>query len=274
MVSLKSISWFEKKYIGLLEEFFNRTWKDTNLPSHNLDHHRRVWRFAKELLMTVSIEQEFEHTLPEQLLIACYLHDTGMAVDPGVNHGNQSKRICSMFLAENNLPKHSFTEMLSAIEIHDNKEIDYSSSTNFVLRLLCAADDLDAFGFTGIYRYTEIYLERGIPHSEIGFRIRENAGLRFRNFLAAFGRYRELVNKHTTRYHILDDFFRDYNSEISDGNNLLTGTCKYSTLFRLFREMASGEITLKDLPSLCSDSDIDSLTKWYIIGVHSELIHP
>ena len=28
--------------------------------------------------------------------------------------------------------------------------------------ILSVADDLDAFGFTGIYRYLEIYLTRGI----------------------------------------------------------------------------------------------------------------
>lgn len=273
MVSLESISRIENKYIGLLEEFFTKVWKNTKLPSHNLDHHRRVWQLAKELLIAVNAEEVIDHTLPEKLLIACYLHDTGMSVDPGINHGNQSKRLCRKFLTENSLPEHMFADMLSAIETHDNKELDHSSSANLVLRFLSAADDLDAFGFTGIYRYAEIYLERGIPHSEIGFRIRENAGSRFRNFRVSFGSYRELAKKHTARYHILDDFFRDYNSEISGGNNdIYNGTGKYSSLLKLFREITSREIPLKNLKALSYESDFDSLTKWYINGVLSELI--
>jgi hypothetical protein len=31
-----------------------------------------------------------------------------------------------------------------------------------MLTILSVADDLDAFGYIGIYRYIEIYLERGI----------------------------------------------------------------------------------------------------------------
>ena len=38
---------------------------------------------------------------------------------------------------------------------------------NDLLTVLSVADDLDAFGFTGIYRYSEIYLTRGInPDSD------------------------------------------------------------------------------------------------------------
>ena len=41
--------------------------------------------------------------------------------------------------------------------------------------MLSVADDLDAFGFTGIYRYSEIYLMRGINPNQLGHLIIENA---------------------------------------------------------------------------------------------------
>ena len=37
-----------------------------------------------------------------------------------------------------------------------------------LLTILSVADDLDAFGFIGIYRYSEIYLTRGIDPEKIG----------------------------------------------------------------------------------------------------------
>ena len=85
-----------------------------------------------------------------------------MSVDPGVKHGKHSRDLCQRFLMENNLPENDFTDVLEAIENHDNK--DYSGNTiqNDLLTILSISDDLDAFGITGIYRYSEIYLTRGI----------------------------------------------------------------------------------------------------------------
>ena len=39
---------------------------------------------------------------------------------------------------------------------------------NDLLTILSVSDDLDAFGYIGIYRYTEIYLTRGIDPEKIG----------------------------------------------------------------------------------------------------------
>jgi hypothetical protein len=40
----------EKKILKTLELFFEAKWDETKLWSHDLDHHRRVWNYAKELL--------------------------------------------------------------------------------------------------------------------------------------------------------------------------------------------------------------------------------
>jgi len=262
----------ENKYISQLEDFFTRVWGDTNLHSHNIDHHRRVWVFAKELLTALYNEEKAAPVSADKLLIASYLHDAGMSLDSGVNHGVHSRALCSDFLSDNNLPENEFAEVLDAIEMHDNKEVDYSLSTNQVLKLLAAADDLDAFGFIGIYRYSEIYLARGVPYSDLGIRIKQNAGSRFRNFMTVFGRFSELVAKHHERYLILDEFFSGYNEEISSLNN---ETCspagKYSSLFRLFAEMTGRKIPVKHITLLHTGIGPDPFTDWYITGVLSEL---
>ena len=262
----------EKKYISQLEEYFTRVWGETNLHSHDIDHHRRVWLFAKELLTSLHNEEKSAPVSAEKLLIASYLHDAGMSLNSGVNHGVHSRSLCSKFLADNNLPENEFTEVLDAIEMHDNKEVDYSLSPNRVLQILAAADDLDAFGFIGIYRYSEIYLARGVPYSDLGIRIKQNAGSRFRNFMTVFSRFSELVGKHHARYLILDEFFSGYNEEIFSLNN---ETCspagKYSSLFRLFAEMTGKKIPLKHITLLHTGIGPDPFTDWYITGVFSEL---
>jgi HD superfamily phosphodiesterase len=40
----------ERKFKQILEEFFIGAYDDRYLSSHGIDHHRRVWNYAKELL--------------------------------------------------------------------------------------------------------------------------------------------------------------------------------------------------------------------------------
>ena len=50
-----------------------------------------------------------------------------------------------------------------------------------ILPVLSAADDLDALGIIGIYRYTEIYLLRGIEPEKLGRLVLENVRHRLQN---------------------------------------------------------------------------------------------
>lgn len=273
MVYLESISRAEEKYVAILEEFFGRIWNDTYLPSHDLDHHRRVWKFAKELLQALHEGEKSElPTHPEKILIACYLHDIGLSIDLSINHGKRSREICTKFLVDNCLAEKEFKDVLDAIEFHDMKEHNFPLSPGNIIRIVSTADDLDAFGYIGIYRYSEIYLLRGIPHSELGPRIRENAGTRFRNFLNAFGSCRKLVARHSTRFRIIDDFFRDNGAVVPDASEENTTTSrKHQPLFSLFEKMIINKTALSDIASLRADYDEDSLTAWYLNGLQSEL---
>ena len=212
-----SIEFAEKEYRQLLEEFFIDKWGKNTLYSHDIDHHRRVWQYAKELLNYISSDVKNDEPLfPQKLLIACYLHDLGMSVDPEVRHGIHSRELCRLFLLKNSLAESDNGDVLDAVEHHDDKEYKtHGFNNNVILKILSVADDLDAFGYIGIYRYLEIYIARNIRPEVIGYEIRKNALKRFQNIEQNFEKFPELIEKHRKKFLILDDFFAGYNKEIN-----------------------------------------------------------
>lgn len=228
MTITENIRKSEKKYLDRLERFFLNNWGSTNLFSHDLSHHRRVWKYAKDLLLSANNHNVTEENFTDKLIIACYLHDIGMSVDSGARHGKLSRDICEQFLIKNNLSVIEFSDALVAVENHDDKEDKDKLGKNLLLIFLSAADDLDAFGYIGIYRYAEIYLMRGINPSEIGYLIKANASGRFEYFSRMFRDDDALIEKHRKRYEILDRFFSDYNNQAvsySFGNINAEGAC-------------------------------------------------
>jgi HD superfamily phosphodiesterase len=205
----------EEKYLQILEEFFIEKWGNTLLFSHNISHHRRVWQYAKELIEKNKPENKnITLVFIQKLLIACYMHDLGMSVDPNVRHGIHSRKLCKLFLLKTNLSELKFVDVLDAVEYHDDKEYKTQEfNNNEILQLLMVADDLDAFGYIGIYRYLEIYIARNIRAEVIGDEIRQNALARFQNFELKYSNFPDLIAKHRRRFLILDDFFVRYNKE-------------------------------------------------------------
>jgi hypothetical protein len=208
----------EIKYRQILEHYFTTAWGKTILYSHNIDHHRRVWHYAKELLGEKDIpEEEISSILPEKLIVSCYMHDLGMSIDPGIRHGTLSRELCKSFLKKNKINETDYSDALNAIEYHDDKEYRTSTSNcNELLTILSIADDLDAFGYIGIYRYLEIYLTRGIQPEIIGHEIQKNALKRYQNFESAFSERTRLIERHKKRYVVLDDFLADYNRQLEE----------------------------------------------------------
>jgi len=196
-----SIESAEHQYKKILEEFFISEYGDRNISSHGLGHHRRVWGYAKKLISILNESGYIDdNCIPFKLIIACYLHDIGMSIDPGVNHGFHSKVLCNRFLVKNNLPENDYRDVLQAVHNHDNKEYKDSLTSFDLLTILSVADDLDAFGFTGIYRYSEIYLIRGISHRDIGKLILANATGRFENFKRHFGFSKVLLEEQEKKF--------------------------------------------------------------------------
>jgi hypothetical protein len=262
----------EKKYRQKLEEFFTEIWNGTLLISHNLDHHRRVWLYTKELLPEITGSgSKISPMLPEKLIIACYMHDIGMCFERGIRHGKKGAEICRQFLARNKMNESGYKEVLYAIENHDNKEYINYSPGDVILTVLTAADDLDAFGFIGIYRYSEIFLTRGIPLHLLGYRIRENAERRYLNFISVFGYNAELADKHRHRFLILDKFFDNYNRESSREPGYNNGPEGYYGVIEIISEMIRNRTTLEKIVCGPYRFSKDPVVSNFISGLSKEL---
>jgi len=199
----------ENRFRLLLEDYFRTVWGKTILVSHGIEHHRRVWHFATELLReSQEVCSNSAGSFAEKLIIACYLHDLGMSVDTGIRHGKISRQMCKKFLEANLLDESEYAELLDAVENHDNKDYDGQTRRLDLSTLLTVADDLDAFGHFGIYRYLEIYRKRGVPKSKIPDMVMINATKRLQNFNSVYKESREVAERHNERYKILENFFK------------------------------------------------------------------
>lgn len=260
----------ENTFKQILEDFFQSVYDKKSLPSHNICHHRRVWSYAKEIFSSIASSGiNIKLPDPEELIIACYLHDSGMSIDSSPHHGRLGRKFCMKFLAEKNIRFEQFESVLDAIEFHDRKDYGNLPSENKVLTILTAADDLDAFGFTGIYRYIEIYHIRGIRLSEIGLKIRENAKLRFANFRMNFGMINFLVQTHQQRFDLLDSFFSHYNIQ-AETYTFGKNPEGYCGVAELIINMITRGINPENFHSTARDYFDDPVIKWYFGNLQEE----
>jgi HD superfamily phosphodiesterase len=260
----------EQKFRQLLEEFFISRYDEKSLPSHGLYHHRRVWGYAKELLNTGLFNQGGSK-LPEKLLIASYLHDIGMSVEKGLLHGRHSRELCIDFLSCNGLNTDNYHDVLEAIENHDKKDYSEDEKSSELLRMLSLADDMDAFGFTGIYRYAEIYVTRGIKPEIIGYIIKENASKRFKNFEKAVRLNQKFLQKQEDRYQLLDIFFSKYNNQAPSykfGSADLYGHCG---IIELIIRSLNDNFELKNFNASCHYPE-DQVIIWFFEGLKKEML--
>jgi HD superfamily phosphodiesterase len=264
----------EKKLIQPVEDFFIKKYKEGFLISHGLEHHRRVWKYAKELLQhSYSQKEDPDPELVDKLLIACYMHDIGMATDPGEKHGRHSRLLCEEFLSRQNLKKEDFRDVLQVIESHDNKEYTCTLNNNELHKLLSAADDLDAFGYTGIWRYVEIYRIRGTTFHQLGKEIPKNALSRFENFTSVFGQYPGLIEKHTPRFNCLISFFEEYNHQISEYQFDTKNPSGYCGVIEILSEVFTAEILSKSLPNDKLNISDDPVIQYFLIAFGRESDH-
>jgi hypothetical protein len=262
----------ELLFMQILEDFFVSIYDEKNLLSHGIDHHRRVWCYAKELLyIPLRQHNEKPSCQPSKLIIACYLHDSGMSVEPGPRHGKHSREFCMQFLEINNLPENKYFDVLNTIENHDRKDYPHEDGRNDLLTVLSIADDLDAFGFTGIYRYSEIYLTRGISPDKIGELIIENASRRFENFERVFGAVNDFVQYHRKRFEILNNFFIHYNRQVGSYNFGADEPDGYCGVIQLFMLMLRNKLSLNDLFAEAAIYPDDIIIGSFMIGLKSEL---
>lgn len=262
----------EHNFKQILEDFFASVYDEKNLLSHGIDHHRRVWGYARELLST-RLRQSKQRPAcdPSKLIIASYLHDIGMAIEPGPRHGEYSRELCLHFFRKYNLPENDYEDVLDTIGNHDNKDYTSKIVRNELITILSVADDLDAFGFTGIYRYSEIYLKRDINTNQLGHLILVNAKRRFKNFENIYGIHNFYVQFHRKRYRILTNFFRQYNKQADSYNFITDAPEGYCGVIQLFMLMIRNKRAICDLFLEAEIYQDDIIIGPFINGLKSEL---
>lgn len=190
------ITYAEDKYGKLLSEECMRLFSAAEIPSHDHLHHERVWQNAAYLLEKLyGAGMTNDPELAEKAIIASFFHDTGLTVNLGPDHGRESRRICNAFLHCTEISASDRLEILEAVEIHDNKDYTGKSDPASLATILSVADDMDAFGVTGIERYEEIYAMRGIPADEMPEKIVPNVISRFRHLESTYAMFPDLVEE-------------------------------------------------------------------------------
>ena len=210
-------TWLERLY-GHVEDMFDTTF----LPSHDQDHHLRVWHICRKLLREIaSHDCPLDPSLVEGVLIAAFFHDLGMVKTRSSEHGSLGSEMCRAYFTDSGLTLPPlFGAIREAVTLHDEKkEILYrgifQGEPPDILTILSIADDLEALGAIGVYRYTEIYLHRGIQPQDLGRLVLENVKARFDRILDLCAACPELLTAYSSQYEYLVGFFRDYDNRIN-----------------------------------------------------------
>lgn len=218
----KLISEIEQQWLGLLYNHCRKTFEDCFIPSHDHYHHYRVWHFARQLFAALAeAGRAPSQEMIGQTIISVFFHDLGLSKTLEENHGAESRDMCVDFFRSNRLPwPGGFEEILRAIDQHDEKSVIHASpgaaaGDYDLLSILRTSDDLDAFGYIGIYRYAEIYMLRGIPDEILADRVLDNLMNRYGNFAGAFHELAEFAGQQEYRYRITRDFYAGLKEEFS-----------------------------------------------------------
>ncbi len=252
------------EYGGKLVAFFNERFGSTYLPSHNLDHHLRVWTYAASLVQQLRNNGfSFTDEFITALQIACHTHDIGLAFDRSENHGKASEIIASEFLKSTDLSPALKDDILMSVRNHDRKDYVIDSPPDSMLTILSVADDMDAFGYIGIYRYIEIYLERGIKEADIGQAVTSNLSTRYRHMRKVYGFLPVFIETQTRRYEIARDFFNPEGPFARSSRELIIEIIG-KELLKKHKDI----FTISDCYKTANDTDI----KHFFNNLHRELL--
>ena len=215
----------EQKWFGVIVDYLMLLYQNVHLPSHDISHHIRVWNICKKLLMEIDrVGIPVSNELVEQALVASLFHDTGLLRDKSERHGRQSRLICEQFFCKQaHLQASNLTPVLNAIENHDNKSLkavkqDSKSPKSDLLTIISTADDLDAFGYIGVYRYLEIYSLRGIPFKSIPEKVISNLDVRYENFKRSYSMLTNFYRMYKELYDLAKNFYLNVEREVNSNS--------------------------------------------------------
>ncbi len=210
--------WQEPVY-SCVENIFSTHW----LPSHDVWHSNRVWEFARSLILAMRKNKiRFSFKEMEELLIASYFHDTGMSVTLNPEHGKYSREICHTFLKnQSSLSLFQKEKILNAVEFHDDKSYRKEVFLNHekLLPWLCVADDMDAYGNIGIYRFWEINSLRHIREDQMVEKIIHSLQNRMNFFSDVYPFRDDFYDLQQKRNSLTAEFFKRMRKEIKDTEN-------------------------------------------------------
>jgi len=215
----------EDRWLDRLYWHIKDSYKQARLPSHDQDHHLRVWNISKQILRVLVDRCPMDAERIEGVLIAAMFHDLGMVKSHREDHGQLGAEMCRDWFRESGTETPpNLDEILEAIEKHDQKEEGaypdlLPGQAPAIWSVVSIADDLEAMGAIGVYRYLEIYLRRGIAPDELGSRVLHNAGQRYRKLELACQSFPEVLDPYREQYQYLTTFFERFRDEIKLARN-------------------------------------------------------
>jgi len=273
---LEKINSSEQKWLKPLYKHSKTLFEKTPLPSHDAEHHLRVWLYCRGLLIELhKAGIKTTHDTIDKAIVACFFHDAGLTLDVGEQHGFLGRKICEDFLKNNpHLQVPDLEEVLDAIEKHDDKsKKEVTATTPYtmktVLRLVSAADDLDALGYIGVFRYIEIYLKRGIPDNEIPKKVTTNLRNRFSNFLNTYSGLHKFSEKQKIRYKETFDFFTELDAHFSQNSKIADSQL---TVFNILKEcLVEKKLGIIETIEETLSTNTKGYALWYFSKLRNEL---
>ena len=271
---LEKINNTESKWLKPLYKHSKSLFEKTHLPSHDAEHHLRVWLHCRGLIIELhKAGIKTTHDTIDKAIVACFFHDAGLTIDMGERHGFLGRKICEDFFKSNpSLKISDLEEVLDVIEKHDDKsKKEVSAATPYtmktILKLVSAADDLDALGYIGVFRYTEIYLKRGIPDKEIPKKVTINLRNRFSNFLNIYSGLHKYADKQKIRYKEIFDFFTELESLFYQETEI---TDNQLAVFNVLKDcLIERKLSIKET----IEETLTTNTKGYALWYFSKLRH-
>ncbi len=209
------IAEIENKWLIVLYNFCKEQFNN-RLISHDHTHHLRVWKTACTVIKQIPSQYSLDKTEIEQLIFAVFFHDMGMKDTINPRHGKYSRNHCAEYLhAHTDLDSDHKNAILDAVEYHDDKSYSQANGTNTLLSILNIADDSDAFGAIGVYRYCEIWMLRGHAVKDMPDTIIPNLQRRFKNLKSSPFLTDLFIKKQEKRFHFTRHFFLLLKEQIS-----------------------------------------------------------
>lgn len=273
---LEKINSSEQKWLRPLYKHSKSLFEKTHLPSHDAEHHLRVWLHCRGLMIELhKAGIKSTHDNVDKAIIACFFHDAGLTQDIGEQHGFLGRKICEEYFKDDPyFQSHDMNDVLQAIELHDDKSkkgvaeaTPYTMKT--IVKLISASDDLDALGYIGVFRYIEIYLKRGVPDNEIPKKVITNLRNRFSNFLNTYSDLQKFTEKQKLRFKETYDFFTELDSQMA---HITATTNNQLEVFNILKEnLVVNKQGINETIENVLSTTIKDYSLWYFSKLRNEL---